>query len=396
MLTRRETIGCLAALGAGAQPPSAESVRRRLPKDVPPGVAAVIANTLRQEPGSLNTDWFGTSLVKGLLEWAGRGVPEGREFAKSWFEHHLAAGGVAPFSGARGSRTVRAGGIAITTYSGHFGLSFPCYELFRQTGNARARQVCLDVASIILHQAARNRLGLVLHDDNAAFTIPDTCYFVVTPLMIAASLDKQRGPVFRDQAAFQLRTCIDVFLSKETSLARTILFNTGVGKSYWTRASGWLLWAITGVLRYLAPDDPLVTGFVADLVALARGIARVQDATGGLRVFLDDPKSPLETSGTLMCAMGLHESIQKGWLSDSFTPVVDRAWSFVRANIGEDGSVRRVYTLWAVPAEEGKIAMDHVAMGWIPGFVLSAANEMTRANPTIAPEVPLRALPSDR
>ncbi len=279
MLTRRESIECLAALGAGGQPPSAESIRRRLPKDVPPGVAAVIANTLRRDPASLNTDWFGTLLVKGLLEWAARGVPEGREFAKAWFEHHLTAGGVAPFSGARGSRTVRAGGIAITTYSGHFGLSYPCYELFRQIGDSRARRVCLDVAPIILHQTARNRLGLVLHDDNAGFTIPDTCYFVVTPLMIAASLDKERGPVYRDQAVFQLRTCIDVFLAKDTGLAKTILFNSGVGKTYWTRASGWLLWAITGVLRYLAPGDPLFAGFVADLAALARGIARVQDAT---------------------------------------------------------------------------------------------------------------------
>jgi len=30
-----------------------------------------------------------------------------------------------------------------------------------------------------------------------------------------------------------------------------------------------------------------------------------------------------------------------------------------------------------VPAEEGKIEMDHVKMGWIPGFVLSATNEMS-------------------
>jgi hypothetical protein len=30
----------------------------------------------------------------------------------------------------------------------------------------------------------------------------------------------------------------------------------------------------------------------------------VQNATGGLHFFLDHPKSPLETTGAAMCAMG--------------------------------------------------------------------------------------------
>ena len=47
-LNRRQAIGCLAALAA---------------EPLPKGVAAVIADTLKQPPGSLNTDWFGTLLV---------------------------------------------------------------------------------------------------------------------------------------------------------------------------------------------------------------------------------------------------------------------------------------------------------------------------------------------
>jgi hypothetical protein len=341
-------------------------------------VAAVIADTLRQAPASLNTDWFGTLLAKGLLEWGRRGVPEAGGFARAWFEHHLKSGGVASYSGVRGSRVVRAGGIPITTYAGHFGLSFPCYEIASQFGDSRARQVCLDVASIILHQAARNRLGLVMHDDISEFTIPDVCYFVAVPLMIAASLDKQRGWVYRDQAVFQLRTFIDTFLDKETGLAKTILMKSGLGKTFWTRASGWLMWSITGVLRHLAPSDPSFAGFAADLAVLARGVSRVQEAGGGLRVLLNDPGTPLETSGTAMCAMGMHEAIRNRWLPQSFTPFVNRAWAYVCDHITETGDIRGVYTGWAVPAEEGKMQMDQVRMGWIPGFVLSAANEMTQ------------------
>jgi hypothetical protein len=45
-------------------------------------VAAILASTLKQDPASLNTDWFGALLVKGLLEWAPRGIPEAR--ATGW------------------------------------------------------------------------------------------------------------------------------------------------------------------------------------------------------------------------------------------------------------------------------------------------------------------------
>ena len=359
-ITRRAGIGMLAGL---AVPGRAH----------PASVQAIIEKTLRQDPASLNTDWFGTLLVKGLLDWAGLGMPQARDFARRWFEYHLHSGRLSPYSGPKG-RTVRAGGIYITTYSGHFGLAFPSYELFLQTHDARARQVCLDVAGIILHQTARNNLGMVLHDDTVEFTIPDVCFFVVAPLMIAFALDPQRA--YRDQAVFQLRAFLDVFLNPDTGLAKTILTREGLGKSYWTRASGWLLWAIVGVLRHLPRGDPQFPGFVRDLEMLAYGVVRVQVPNGGLHVFLNDPSSPLETTGTTMFAMGVHEAMRRRWLSLSFQNAVDRAWQFVQTRISPTGDIREAYTAWAVPAERGVVEMDKHAMGWIPGFILSASAEM--------------------
>lgn len=378
MLTRRQAVACLAVTPGALRPDASavDSLRRRLPASAPEGIAAIIASVLARSPASINTDWFGTLLTTGLLEWGRRGIPEAGAFARAWLAHHLASDRVAPYAG-HGSRTVRAGGIPITTYCGHFGLGFPAFEIARQFGDARARQVCLDVASIILHQTARNRLGMVAHSDTDDFVIPDTCFFAVVPLMMAAVLDPQRGWVYRDQAVYQLRTNIDVFLVHETELAKTILLNSGLGKTYWTRASGWLMWAITGMLRYLPPGDTAFAGFVADLKTLATGVAKAQGASGALPLYLDQPGSPAETSGTAMCMMCMHEAIRRGWLPSSYNAFVTSAWTFVRDRIGADGRIRGVYTGWAVPAEKGEILMDHVSMEWIPGLVLSAANEMT-------------------
>ncbi len=376
-MTRRASIGLLAGIALpGQSSPLRESIKDRLPREVPAGVAAIIERTLGQTPASLNTDWFGTCLMKGLLEWAPRGISEAGEFGRRWFQAHLNSSRPSPYSGPK-SRTVSAGGIPITTYAGHFGLAFPCFELARQAGDERARRVSIEVADIILHRTARNRLGMVLHDDGAEFTIPDVAYFVVTPLMIAFTLDPLAGRAYRDQAVFQLRSFIDVFLSKDIGLAKTILFKEGLGKSYWTRATGWLLWAMLGVLRHLPPEDPQAAGFIRDLGVLAAGIAKAQDSSGGLRLFLTDRDSPLETTGTLMCAMGLHEAVRRQWISESFKSVADHAWSFVRSRLSPEGELTQVYTGWAVPAEQGIVDMDKHRMAWIPGFVLSAACELT-------------------
>jgi hypothetical protein len=352
-----------------------DSVRSRLPKRSPVGIGAIIAGTLNQDPATLNTDWFGTMLMHGLLLWHKRGIWEVRPFAQAWLDHHLQRTEVAPYSGNR-SRPVAAGGIPITTYVGHYGLSSPCYEMALQFGDRRAREICLDIARIILHQSARNRFGMVAHDDDAEFAIPDSCYFVVTALMIAYRLDPQAGQIFRDQALYQLRMYTDRFLIKETGLAKTVLLKEGLGQTYWTRATGWLLWAITGVLRHLEPSHPDFGGIIEDLKALAGGIARVQDSKGGLRVLLDDPSTPLETTGTAMCALGLHESVRCGWLPSLFAGAAGRAWDFVQRNITDAGEIRQAYTGWAVPAEKRVVSIDERKMGWIPGFILFVANEM--------------------
>jgi Glycosyl Hydrolase Family 88 len=217
---------------------------------------------------------------------------------------------------------------------------------------------------------------MVLHADADDFTIPDTCYFVVTPLMIGYALDPVNGAAYRDHAIYQLRTFVDVFLDRKIGPAKTILGPDGTGVTYWTRAGGRLLWSITGVLRFLPPARPEFARFTEDLRVLAQGISRAQHPSGALYLFTNDPASPLETTGTAMTAMGLHESVRKGRLPPSLMPVVERAWSYVQGKITPEGRIVGAYMGWAVPAEQRIIEMDRVSMGWIPGFILSAAAEI--------------------
>jgi rhamnogalacturonyl hydrolase YesR len=381
MMTRREALTLAAACALwprtsrGASV-TVESIRSRLPKVLPAGVASIMANALNQDPTSFNTDWFSTILLAGLLRWGPRAFPEAHPFVQAWLEYHRKSKEVSKYSGPP-SRSFNAGGMQLTSYCSQYAVAFPCYQLASRFGDDAARAVCIDVANFILYRSARNRLGMVAHDDNAEFAIPDTCFYVAGPLMIASTLSEKYEGVFRRQALIQLRTYTDVFLVKEKGLAKTVLLKTGLGETYWTRASGWLLWSMISVLEYLPAHAAETDGILQDLKLLAEGLAHVQDAGGGFHVFLDDPKSPLETTGSAMFAMGLHEAIRNAWLPDSFRGLVERAWNFVQGNINDDDSIEHVYAAWAIPAEKRIMTMNRVTAGWVPGFILLAAHEMT-------------------
>jgi rhamnogalacturonyl hydrolase YesR len=377
-MTRRDAlariaIGLAAASASGA---AAQSVRSRLPASLPAGVAAILDRILGQPPSSLNTDWFGTMQLVGALQWGRRGIDEVRPFANAWLTHHLGTKEVASYQGNR-ARTVWAAGVPITTYAGHFGISQVCEEMAGQFRDERARRIAAAVADIVLHRTARNRIGLIGHDDTADFAIPDVTFFAVSALMIAAAQDAPSAAAYRDQALFQLRTSIDTFLAADTALAKTLYRNAATGNTYWTRASGWLLWSIAAMLRRLDRDHQAVRGFAADLRRLVDGMIRVQTANGGFHVLLNDPSTPLDSTGPAMFALGVHESIRRGWLPETYAPAAAKAWDFVKSNLTDDGVLRNTYYVWALPAENRDMRLRDESTGWAIGFLLALANEMT-------------------
>ncbi len=360
---------------------------------IPSKFQAVIDHLLAREPAFWNTDWDGTMAMESILGWSRRGVEGTLEYARDWLDFHIENDPKLSdeefydtFSGPSTCRIIRGKYLPFTMYSGFFGLPFPCYELYRINGDERANDICMDVANAILHKSARNKYGLVLHDDGVSsrdgsktFTIPDSIYFVTKALMIASVLDGVHGEVYRDQALYQIKTCTSIFLDKEKKLARTVLFPTGLGKTFWCRASGWLAYAITGVLRFLPSEHPDFIKLSLDLKMLADGVKAYQGPDGGLRVLIDQPETPEEISGTAMCMTAIKEGIMEGWIPDEYDDFLDKAWEFVQNHVSDDGEITAVYTGWAIPAEAGEIIMDQskTERGWIPAIILCAANTMT-------------------
>jgi len=360
-----------------------DQIRRALPQEVPAGVACIIKNYYDRDPLTFNTDWSGTMPMWGLTMWAQRGVPGALEYVRAWFDAHLKRDPTLSdeqfFKTYTGhtSRVVRGRHLPFTMYCGLFAMNYPCAELFKQAGDQRAREVCIDVADAILYRGRRNQFGLSAHDDHWEYDIPDACFFNVEPLMQAAAVHAEGWPYVR-LAAEQLRAYTDVFLDHKLGLARTILGPKGVGKTFWCRAQGWLMWSFLAVLRGLPKDHPMRDGLLRDLEFFADGVARVVDADGAIHAFANDPESLPETSGSAMVAIALHESMRRGWLDRAkYADVTQRLWHYCRRHVTEDGGFEKVYVEWALPAELYVESSKTVKFGPHVGALLWLAYEMT-------------------
>jgi len=364
---------------------SLAQIQEALPAGAPAGIAAIIRNYYAREPLSFNTDWAGTMPMWGLTMWAKRGVPGAIDCVKAWFEAHLERDPKLSdeefnntYNG-HGSRTMRGRRLPFTMYCGLFGMVYPCAELFLQTGDERAREVCVDVADAIMYQARRNRFGLLAHDDHWVYDIPDAGFFNIHPLKMAALVaDKEDAAGYIKHATAQLRSYIDVFLNRTNGLSHTVLGPDGIGKTFWGRAQGWLIWCFVAGMRGLAAHHPAMAGFKKDLEFFADGLAKVVDSDGAIHAFANDPETPQETTGTAMVAMSLHEAMRRGWLAKGkYEALAGRMWEFVKRHVTAEGGFEKVYTEWALPAELYVESSKTVKYGPHIGALLWTADEMT-------------------
>lgn len=138
--------------------------------------------------------------------------------------------------------------------------------------------------------------------------------------------------------------------------------------TFWARGNGW---ALTGILDTLAalPDDHEATERLTEVFTDLAGTVRdYQDASGYWRNILDDPTSPLESSGTLMFAAAFARGVEAGHLPESYLEPAVNGFEVCRGVVDEHGTVTRV----ALPPGGPGVQLGHTdyGQGW---FLLAAA-----------------------
>jgi len=334
-------------------------------------IDALAKSTLAKDPSEHNTDWFGTMPLAGILSWHSLGYyPQAPDYITNWLNYHHESHKVISDeefharTSAGKCKVIRGYTLLLALYCGYPGANFVCGPLYKLTGNEMARQVCKDVGDLILNKIPRNDLGMLKHDDfDHDFTIPDAAYFYVPALFIAArAYDREvqagdaAAKAIQDKlmalGSDQLKKFTDLFLDKEKKIAKTVYRHGKLGDTYWTRANGWLLWTIVESVEHLDKDSEIYAYACNALDVMAQGIARYQDPSGAFHLLVDEPDTPLETSGTIMTAYGIHKAVRLGWIDRKYLPLATKAWDYVDSMIDAEGNISGCYSGWAIPAEE--------------------------------------------
>jgi len=333
-------------------------------------IEELIKNVMSKHPSEYNTDWFGTMMLAGLLSWHDIGFPETVNYATKWLDyHHESHKNISDdefhnrTSALRGT-VIRGYTLLFAAYCGYYGANFVCDPLYKLTGNEMARQVCKEAGEIILKYIPRNELGLLMDDDAGHdFTLPDAAYFYLPTLFTAArAYDKEvsagdaAAKEMQDQLTAygndQLKKFTDLFFDKEKKITKTVYRKGKLGNTYWTRANGWLLWTIVESVEHIDKDSELYVYACDVLDRMAQGIAHYQDESGAFHLLVDEPDTPLETSGTIMTAYGIHKAVRMGWIDKKYLPIAVKAWNYVDSKIDSEGNISGCYSSWAIPAEE--------------------------------------------
>jgi len=260
-------------------------------------------------------------------------------------------------------------------------LAIPSDLLYKETRLKEAKEQSIAIANAVIHYCSRDGLGFLAHDDNSLnkMAIPDVVYFYVRSLGGASELvNSELTGVYLKQAAYQVKLAIEHFQDKTTGLCKTGTFNNITGDTYWTRAQGWMLWSITGLLKYLPEDDPQFQKSIESMETLANALVKYQGKNGGLHVWADDPKSPEEVTGIAMSIASIKCAIRAGWLKNDYSELIEKGWYFINKSVDEKGLIHNVYTGWARPAENRILDMDAEQRGYVSGIIMVAADEMIR------------------
>lgn len=175
-----------------------------------------------------------------------------------------------------------------------------------------------------------------------------------------------------DDGFLQFRVHVDHLLDPRKKLSRHAwceLPDHYPQSTFWTRGNGWLVCAGVDLLS-IAPDH-VDAGQVRETTRdVLLAMAGYQETSGYFSHVLDDPRSNLEASGTLMYAYAAARAVSLGVLDSSALASAHKAFNIVAGAVESSGKVPGV----AVPPGGPGVPFDWTMFG--QGFFVLAAHAL--------------------
>jgi unsaturated rhamnogalacturonyl hydrolase len=224
-------------------------------------------------------------------------------------------------------------------------LPVAAWEVAASSGRERHREFALEIVTHLLQNAPRTAdRALATHRGRPQLWV-DTMFFSI-PALFRASIETGDGQ-FRGEARDELQRHLAHLLDERTGLfihcwdegMDSAARYTGSGfelladPPVWARGNAWAFLTTLIAAEYGDSDAQ------DDLAELARKIVALQDEASGLwHTVIDRPDSYLETSASIMFALGLARASARPDMAFA-KQAVDRCWRGVLGKVAPNGQV---------------------------------------------------------
>ena len=249
-------------------------------------------------------------------------------------------------------------------------LAYPTLAFYERTGEERYLAGARGEYEFHQTTAQRTAAGAIAHHRGPAELWVDSLYMLCPFLARYGAVTDT--PAATEEAVTQVRLMRDRLRDVHTGLYRhqwRETPDTYPQPTFWARGNGWALAGLLHVIEHL----PVGHDGRGELAAMVRDHAAallpLQDRSGYWHNILDDPQTPLETSGTLMYAYGFMKGLDDGVLEDdAYREAAERAMAVCEGIVDDDGAVKRVV---GPPGGPGvPFAVTSYGQGW---FLLAAS-----------------------
>ncbi|MBE1440906.1 glycoside hydrolase family 88 protein [Paenibacillus sp. OAS669] len=253
--------------------------------------------------------------------------------------------------------------------------------LYEATQEQRYLDIAVEMADYLLNDAPRFGNGILQHTVNSDKDIfPEQAW--VDTMFMAGYYLLRIGDLLGEEKYFndglrQYHGHEDVLQDAETNLYYHGWDNIAqdhMSGIYWARGNSWAALTMTkalGIVKVTHPSYMIIAGSLRDQLS---ALVRLQDESGLWHTVLDDPASPLETSGSAGIGVAL---LSKGRM---YSKYAQKTLHAILASITPNGTVSRVSAGTAVmdDAEGYKQVSDKRIQGWGQGLVLALLAQLLR------------------
>ncbi len=179
--------------------------------------------------------------------------------------------------------------------------------------------------------------------DNEGQLWDDTLFMAV--MFLAAAGTAQSRQDWVDEAHYQFLTHVRHLGDVESGLFfHGWNFNGRhhYARALWARGNAWLTIAIPELFKIAPPSGPVRRYLIEVLSSQVTALSKLQREDGMFHTLLNDPASPVESSGTAGIAYGTLSAIRQGLVSKTHRALVDKAERAILSRIDANGFLEEV------------------------------------------------------